>query len=540
MSIAPRGTIVPAMRAWPALLIVCSSLACSSTSRPPSRHAADAPTQLVPFARLLHPAVLVKTRDRVALSFSTVDAWTWLDERGSHEDPALAQELARIAQAIGGDSIRLFVGRTPLVAGTDPSHSALGRPRDAALIAPPGVVVDALPLGDGEIWLSRAGGRSQMALVSRAGERRLLAGEVHAIASAGSAVAALIAEGASELRVETLQPDGTSTERRLAPLTTIGFDAGDYDFAIGPDGAPVLAGIRGGRLAIARARADGTWIVTPSSIAMITFAARMAVDARGAAWTNTLGRGADGHDQYLLARDGIVVPLTDPDGQPLSTHDFVVDERLGVVAIASARGQPDAPRWLLAQRPPRGAMRELPGPVATRAPLLPPANGCQRALVALADGKLDAWTGTAACTRADVDRVLGYAGQPDAPGPFGVQRICPPRGVSPYEIEVAFPRGEDGVTAILIAYPRLPAAVEARLGAPEATLASGLGPDIEQRVWAHRGLAMHIQRGATGDGRIVTLVAFAPMSVAEYEAHTFATALQSYEAAAVHYSDRID
>jgi len=154
----------------------------------------------------------------------------------------------------------------------------------------------------------------------------------------------------------------------------------------------------------------------------------------------------------------------------------------------------------------------------------PPTTDCQRALLALADGKLDGWHGADGCTRADADRVFGSFGKPDEPGLFGKAQDYPARAGAPYGLEIdCSDHGE--IVAILVNAPKLGAPLEQVPGPPERVLRSGLGADVEQRVWATRGLVAHVQQ----PGEIVTLIAFRTMTIDEYVNGVWPTILQSAE-----------
>lgn len=157
-------------------------------------------------------------------------------------------------------------------------------------------------------------------------------------------------------------------------------------------------------------------------------------------------------------------------------------------------------------------------------PPQPPTNPCQHALVALADGRLDAWPGADGCTRADADRVFGATGKPDEPGLFGKAQDYPARPGAPHGLEIDYSDRGD-VVAILVNYPRLAVPLEQEPGPPASVLPSRLGGDVEQRVWPARGLAAHVQQHAD----VVTLVAFRKMTLEEYQGGSWSAALQTHE-----------
>jgi hypothetical protein len=400
---------VTTMRAWFASLVL---VACSSHSVPASQEstsatpgaaappsaapppavpppaaamppiaepdAAVAKVQLPPIARTRHPLVVVQGRDRVALSLGE-QAWITVDEHGFHDEPQIAKSLAAAGQHLTGDGMLYFFGRTPSVANDDRRVPGVGRANAKKTIAAPGVIRQAIAFADGhELWRYSTERFDRIALVDPrdhvtpiaplpvsgappAGIRPELCAEpsVFRIARSGDAIAALVMDCNAETppRIQTIRSDGNVTTRTLHAVTEISLEPNQ--FAITSTGTAVLAGIHGGRLAIARAAGDGSWSAHTYPVPDVETTA-IAIGADDAVWTITLGQGPDHHDLWQLERDGAVVELADPSGKRLSPHDLGVDARLGVVVVAVVQGDLDAPSWVLAEHPLPGALRDLP------------------------------------------------------------------------------------------------------------------------------------------------------------------------------------
>jgi hypothetical protein len=135
------------------------------------------------------------------------------------------------------------------------------------------------------------------------------------------------------------------------------------------------------------------------------------------------------------------------------------------------------------------------------------------ALQRLAAGDLRAWHGVPpGCTPAVVGVALG-AGQPPggAPGtlagtPMTFQRHGPATtpGIVVWYL--------DGAAEVIeMRSPRLMAELTAALGAPDASVPSGLVAGGEQQVFASRGLIAHV----AFDGRVERLYGYAPAPLAE-------------------------
>jgi len=148
-----------------------------------------------------------------------------------------------------------------------------------------------------------------------------------------------------------------------------------------------------------------------------------------------------------------------------------------------------------------------------------PDDGCQRALLALANGELAVFRGTDGCTRADADRAFGVTGRADEHGLFGKQQTYRVTGLG-WEryLQIAF-AADGALDAIVIHNAEIPADAIAALGAPEARHRSGLGPDHEQWVYASRGLTLHVD---VFDQRGAVLVAYRRMTAAEFLARPYA------------------
>jgi hypothetical protein len=136
--------------------------------------------------------------------------------------------------------------------------------------------------------------------------------------------------------------------RQLGPLDRIQAE----HLVIAADGTPVVTGLRGEKVAIARVQPDGNWQVTKTSIEAFAVGGTE-VDAAGGVWTLSVGSAPEGQSGWVLARDGTPVELRGPDGQVVSPFGLASDPHLGVVVVASVSVY--EPAWLFAQRPPPGA-----------------------------------------------------------------------------------------------------------------------------------------------------------------------------------------
>jgi len=153
-----------------------------------------------------------------------------------------------------------------------------------------------------------------------------------------------------------------------------------------------------------------------------------------------------------------------------------------------------------------------------------PLNECQTALVALVEGRLEAWKGAAQCTRADVARVLGPTGPP-VPGVFGDAQLYAPHAAAATEIEIAFADRPERIIAVAFWDAHLLPRSTAELGPAELTVPSGLGADVSQHAWPSRGVVVH----ARSNGATPLVVAFPIMTVDEFEATGIAVLPQAYE-----------
>jgi hypothetical protein len=352
------------------LLAACSSRpsGAGGTGTP---HATAAP-RLVPFAHVHRTSYLVSGSDRAFVDVPG-GAWIAFDAHGPHDDPAVAAEIERLVARIGDDTHGLFVGRTPLVAGSDAAHQLVARPGEADPTPAPGVLHQVVALGEGEVWrygnenfdaaarVARDGTLTEVPALPRIGgdvrglEAVCARPDVWRIARAPDGVDAIVMEcdAATDFRLETIHADGSTAVRRLRSPLLAGFETDEL--AIAADGTPVIAGRKGGELVLARGAADGSWTLSTTRVTA-TIVAAFAIDADGAAWTITLATGPTGHDLWQLERDGAVVDVGDPSGGDLRPIELAIDRELGVVVSAHA---PDGDAWILATHPPPGVV-DLP------------------------------------------------------------------------------------------------------------------------------------------------------------------------------------
>ena len=153
-----------------------------------------------------------------------------------------------------------------------------------------------------------------------------------------------------------------------------------------------------------------------------------------------------------------------------------------------------------------------------------PLTRCQTALLALVDGRLDAWSGATRCTRPEVARVFGATGKP-VPSTFGVAQLYAARGIAANDIEVTFASPQERIDSVALWDAKLAATAATALGPPELTLPSGLGANVSQRVWPSRGIVLHTRR----DGTTALLVALPVMSAADFDASGIAVLPQAHE-----------
>jgi hypothetical protein len=166
--------------------------------------------------------------------------------------------------------------------------------------------------------------------------------------------------------------------------------------------------------------------------------------------------------------------------------------------VAACCGTPREP----AEPTPDPASTQEPAVTRSASPPRPPETACQRALVALADGRVAEWTGTDGCTRADVDHVFGASGEPDEPGQFGAAQRYPARPGAPRGLTVSYSRDEIIAVWIPLPAPAGGAELDAALGPPDAIRPPSRGGSATARGWAARGLVAYVDP----DG---TIVAFA-------------------------------
>jgi hypothetical protein len=383
---APATTPTPRDVATTSLLAseeAASPAAPEAEQRPQAAPAAPV-ALLRPIARAMRNVIFVQGRDRLALSLRE-QAWITAGDDGFVVDAETGSALTSHLRRYPGDPTR-FWGRTPAVGSGEVKQPRFARTTSDKPIAAPGVVEAVIELGasGSEVWQYAVGTSSRLAIVDGRDRIKRLpalapigkpvpgirpglcgAPSVWRIAPAPTGVAALHMEChiATPLRMQTVTSGGRATVRTLGAMDRANLEPSQ--FAVLPDGTPVLAGRRAGKLAIARATEDGTWSVQETDIPTVDVAGLAISD--GAIWTIALGGGPDGRDVWTLARDGVPVELRDPAGAMLSPRDLGYDARLGVVVgaidVAAIERDPFGPIsiYLFAERAaPNVPVRELP------------------------------------------------------------------------------------------------------------------------------------------------------------------------------------
>lgn len=138
------------------------------------------------------------------------------------------------------------------------------------------------------------------------------------------------------------------------------------------------------------------------------------------------------------------------------------------------------------------------------------------ALRALAEGRLSAWRGLdPSCSRADAEAAFG----PGYPGPDGMGSVegggmafrrYPPNG--PYDGLMVWLQG-DRVAVVQIHQPVVAAAEIESLGPPEDTMPSELRISAVQKIYASRGLTLHIDP----EGKLFRTYAYPATTPAEFK-----------------------
>lgn len=181
-----------------------------------------------------------------------------------------------------------------------------------------------------------------------------------------------------------------------------------------------------------------------------------------------------------------------------------------------------ASRWLaLAVVLAVGACSQARTPAPAREEAMtstPPSTDCVAVLKQLSTGAVADLRGLPpGCTRALVAQALGASvSQVDALGAAGPFREYPPSASAPNGILVFYDDGRDEARYLRIDGPIWPVTA---FGEPEAVAPSDLSAIVDQRVWASRGLALHVART---DGVVRRAYIFRPTTVVDYLASDLA------------------
>jgi hypothetical protein len=333
---------------------------------------ATPPARLRPIAELRERAVLVEGTRRIALRVGEA-GWYEPDARGLAAQPLIGGAIAR-ARAELGEPADVFLGTHPILAGGEEHRERFLRfapaPREIALS---GLLVQVATAGPLDVWRYEHELRSELATVDAAGAiaplpalprigpdaparspvsaKACAAPKVRDLAGTGDAVLALVTEchPRAPVRIATYRWPGPA--REVATLGTLAELDLQIDRLLATrGGAPILVGRRGDEVVVLRIGAGGRAAASrgPTGVEAVSHAA---VADDGAVWTRSLGR-----DRVVLARDGAPIALASPGGAPLRAESLALDERLGIVVLASE----GASRWLLAERPPSGPPILLP------------------------------------------------------------------------------------------------------------------------------------------------------------------------------------
>jgi len=338
---------------------------------------------LRPIAELRERAVLVEGTRRIALWVGEA-GWYEPDGRGLAAQPLMGAAIAR-ARAELGELTEVFLGTRPVLAGGEEHRERVLQlapaPRELALR---GMPVQVATAGALDVWRYEHELRSELATIDAAGavtalpalprlgpdvEAMSVVGakacatpRVRDLAGARDAVLALVTEchPRAPVRIATYRwppaGAGSAPAREVATLGTLAELDLQIDRLLATrDGAPILVGRRGDTVVVMRVGAGGgatSW----GRLAGVEAVTHAAVADDGAVWIRTIGRGEQGHDRVVIARDGAPQELASPAGASLRAESLALDDRLGIVVLASE----GAARWLLAERPPAGPPVVLP------------------------------------------------------------------------------------------------------------------------------------------------------------------------------------
>jgi hypothetical protein len=332
---------------------------------------------LRPIAELREPAILIEGTRRIALWVGEA-GWYEPDARGLAAQPLLGAALAH-ARAELGEPADVFLGTRPILAGGEEHRERFLRfapaPQEIALH---GMLVQVAAAGPLDVWRYEHELRTELITVDASGAIGVLPAfprlgpdaparspvgakacatpKVRDLAGTGDAVLALVTEchPRAPVRIATYRWPGPA--RELATLGTIAELDLQIDRLLATrDGAPILVGRRGDTVVVMRIGAGGQVAASrgPTGIDTVSHAA---VADDGAVWTRSLGRGEQDRDRVVIARDGAPIALASPGGGPLRAESLALDDRLGIVVLATE----GASRWLLAEHPPAGPPLVLP------------------------------------------------------------------------------------------------------------------------------------------------------------------------------------
>lgn len=145
-------------------------------------------------------------------------------------------------------------------------------------------------------------------------------------------------------------------------------------------------------------------------------------------------------------------------------------------------------------------------------------SSCVSALRALVEGRLDAWHGLPpGCSRQDAEAAYGSGeGGPDGVASLAgtltaFRRYAQSKRV-PRDVQVWL-REDDSILAVEVNDLKTAQSVAHLLGAPEAIERSGVGRVHTQRIYASRGLVLHVQDIT---GAIVRSYGFAPCTLEQF------------------------
>jgi hypothetical protein len=149
-------------------------------------------------------------------------------------------------------------------------------------------------------------------------------------------------------------------------------------------------------------------------------------------------------------------------------------------------------------------------------------SACSETLKELAAGRVVGFRGLPrGCSRSTVAAAFGPSRfDVDSTGPAGRFREYAGGTGTPNGVLVFFVSGEDEVSFVAIDEFRVDGAL-ASMGPPEAVARSLVSSAAEQRIWASRGLTLHVR---TMDETVRRLYAYRPMSAEEFLASSMARA----------------